>query len=387
MVGSARAAIAADTGRGESVSALPKDYRVVLPPLPAGEAMNRVVVLHCDVAGRPYRIDDFRQPLKDAGVIKEVCGIGAYQMSHVWLINFRTDDAKKKLLENGPLIVKGRPCLVIDPVRHELRVKLHWVAFNVTNEMIRKIFTEYGDVKEVTSDKWRVQDFESSDSTTRIVRLVLREGVTPDRLPHQLRLGPGTALVAVPGRAPMCLRCHRAGHIRRECRVPRCTECHAFGHEQADCTRSYARAVGRGLEGDNSELVMDEEEAEGAAAPATPEPKPTTPEPETGGPNSGKDESKALMAADSGVLAAESSVTVATATKEENAGTTEDGSEEMVLEVQPNKRRHEEGSDATDEPNQRKPEPPWQAGRGKKTQRAATQPGVLSPKKGGTKIT
>lgn len=349
--------------------------------------MNRVVVLHCDVAGRPYRIDDFRQPLKDAGVIKEVCGIGAYQMSHVWLINFRTDDAKKKLLENGPLSVKGRPCLVIDPVRHELRVKLHWVAFNVTNEMIRKIFTEYGDVKEVTSDKWRVQDFESSDSTTRIVRLVLREGVTPDRLPHQLRLGPGTALVAVPGRAPMCLRCHRAGHIRRECRVPRCTECHAFGHEQADCTRSYARAVGRGLEGDNSELVMDEEEAEGAAAPATPEPKPTTPEPETGGPNSGKDESKALMAADSGVLAAESSVTVATATKEENAGTTEDGSEEMVLEVQPNKRRHEEGSDATDEPNQRKPEPPWQAGRGKKTQRAATQPGVLSPKKGGTKIT
>lgn len=166
--------------------------------------MNRVVVLHCDVGGRPYRIDDFRQPLKDTGVIQEVCGIGAYQMSHVWLINFRTDGAKKKLLESGPLSVKGRPCLVVDPVRHELRVKLHWVAFNVTNETIRKIFAEYGDVKEVTSDKWRVQDFESSESTTRIVRLVLHEGVTPDRLPHQLRLGPGTALVAVPGRAPLC---------------------------------------------------------------------------------------------------------------------------------------------------------------------------------------
>lgn len=43
--------------------------RVVLLP-PTGETMNRVVVLHCDVAGRPYRIDDFRQPLKDAEVIK-----------------------------------------------------------------------------------------------------------------------------------------------------------------------------------------------------------------------------------------------------------------------------------------------------------------------------
>lgn len=388
MDGSVRAAITADAGRGEPVSSLPKDYRVVLPPLPTGEAMNRVVVLHCDVGGRPYRIDDFRQPLKDTGVIQEVCGIGAYQMSHVWLINFRTDVAKKKLLESGPLSVKGRPCLVVDPVRHELRVKLHWVAFNVTNETIRKIFAEYGDVKEVTSDKWRVQDFESSESTTRIVRLVLHEGVTPDRLPHQLRLGPGTALVAVPGRSPLCLRCRRAGHIRRECRAPRCSECHAFGHEKADCTRSYARAVGRGLESDNSELVMDEEEAEGAAAPAAPEPRTHHhPEPETDADTTRKDESKPLKA-EGRSAPADDPPRQATAQDGDSAGTTKDESERMDLEVQPSKRRHEDGPETADEPNQRKPEPPWQAGRGKKNQRAATtKPGVASPGKGGTKIT
>ncbi|XP_077564668.1 uncharacterized protein LOC144180156 [Haemaphysalis longicornis] len=268
MVGSEGAAIAADAGRGVPSFAVPKDYRIVLPPLPTGEAMSRAVVLHCDNRDcRPYRIDDFRQPLKDFGVIQEVGGIGAYQMSHVWLVNFRSDDAKKKLLEAGRLDVKGHTCLVIDPNKQELRVKLHWVSFDVSNEAIRRAFAVYGEVKDVASDRWRAADFETADSTTRVLRLVLREVVTPECLPHQVPLGKGKALVVVPGRAPVCLRCRTAGHIRRECRVPKCTECHAFGHEQADCTRTYARAVGRGADADRDELLMDEEEAETAATP------------------------------------------------------------------------------------------------------------------------
>ncbi|KAH8029546.1 hypothetical protein HPB51_001271 [Rhipicephalus microplus] len=81
-----------------------------------------------------------------------------------------------------------------------------------------------------------------------------------------MRLGSGMALVVVPGRAPLCLRCRNTGHIRRDCRVPRCTGCRAFGHEQADCTRSYASAASRATNADHSELLMDEEEAERAAA-------------------------------------------------------------------------------------------------------------------------
>ncbi|XP_077541900.1 uncharacterized protein LOC144153972 [Haemaphysalis longicornis] len=266
MVGSERAASAANAGRGNSFYAVPKDYRIILPQIPSGEEMNRTVVLHCDTKGRPYRIEDFRQPLMDLGVIQEVGGIGAFQMSHVWLVKFRTDDAKKKIVDAGHLDVKRRVCLVVDPNRQEIRVKLHWVSFDVTNDTIRRLFGTYGEVKDVTSERWRVEDCENADSTTRFVRLVLREGVTLDCLPHQLRLGKGTALVVVPGRAPMCLRCNTAGHIRRECRVPKCGECHGFGHEQVECTRSYAGAARRGTDDGHTDLVMDEEEAENAAS-------------------------------------------------------------------------------------------------------------------------
>uniref|UniRef100_A0A6B0V9T9 CCHC-type domain-containing protein n=1 Tax=Ixodes ricinus TaxID=34613 RepID=A0A6B0V9T9_IXORI len=276
MASSRGAAITAASGRGDSSFSDRSDYRVVLPQLPSGEAMKRAVVLHCDIAGRPYRIEDFRQPLKDIGVIREVGTIGADQMSHVWLLNLRTDEAKKKLLEAGQLVIKGKPCLVVDPARHELRLKLHWVSFDVTGDTIRRAFAEYGDVKEVTSEKWRVPDFENAESTTRLVRMVLRDGVTLDRIPHQLRLGGGTVLVVVPGRPPICLRCRTSGHIRRDCRVPRCTECRAFGHERTECSRSYARAAARGTEGaaDTTELLMDEEEAEQAAASAATQAKP-----------------------------------------------------------------------------------------------------------------
>lgn len=229
----------------------------------------------------------------------------------------------------------------------------------------------------------------------------------------------------------MCLRCQRAGHIRRECRVPRCSECHAFGHEQADCTRSYARAVGRGLEGDNSDLVMDEEEAEGAAAPTTPEPPNANLEEANGKATSGKEPSKTVTTQGSIGPAADSSreadagdsegdslekatgkaTTEMDASKtvktQGNIGPAADSSREadaavpegdsvestgaesaiMDFEVRPNKHRHEDGPEAGEEPNQRKPEAPWQAGRGKKNHRAVAKPGGLSPGKGGTKIT
>ncbi|KAM7313519.1 hypothetical protein ISCGN_003381 [Ixodes scapularis] len=147
----------------------------------------------------------------------------------------------------------------------EVRLKLHWVAFAVSNDVTQRVFSEFGEVKKVAHERWRVPGFEGAESTTRIVRLVLREGVNLDRLPHQLRLGGGSVLVVVPGRAPMCLWCRMTGHIRRGCRAPKCTECRAFGHERADCVRSYAQAAGRGAHDETDDHLMDEEEAETAA--------------------------------------------------------------------------------------------------------------------------
>ncbi|KAH8009167.1 hypothetical protein HPB51_011065 [Rhipicephalus microplus] len=135
---------------------------------------------------------------------------------------------------------------------------LHWVAFDVDAETVRRAFREYNEVKEVISDKWRNEEFEGVESTTRFVRLLLNEGVSTDRIPHQMHLESGTALMVVPERAPLCLRCLKTGHICRDCRVPRCAGCRAFGHEQVDRTHSYASAASQATNADHTELLVIE---------------------------------------------------------------------------------------------------------------------------------
>ena len=158
----------------------------------------------------------------------------------------------------------------MDPDRREVRLKLHWLPFDVPNDALKRALEEFGVVREITREKWHIDGFDGVESSTRVARLSLKEGMTLESLPHQLRFTGGPVLVVVPGRAPLCLRCKRSGHIRRDCRVPRCSECRGYGHERQDCVRSYARvAGGRQAEEDTNELVMDEQEAEQAAAPST----------------------------------------------------------------------------------------------------------------------
>ncbi|CAN7981890.1 unnamed protein product, partial [Ixodes pacificus] len=264
-------AAAAVIGRGEtSVISLPKDYRLQLPALPTGDAAKLSVILHADLQGRPYRIEDFREPLNKVGVLPGVAGLGAFQMSHVWLLKLRTPEDKAKLLEAGHLEVKGRFCLVVDPSRRELRIKLHWVTFDVPVDTVRRAFEPFGAVKEIIRERWKIDGFVDVESTTLVVRMELREGVALESLPHQLRICGGKVLVVVPGRAPICLRCHRTGHIRRDCKVPLCAQCRAFGHEAAACVKTYARATGTNTQETPDDLeLMDEFEAEKAASAAT----------------------------------------------------------------------------------------------------------------------
>ncbi|KAK8761142.1 hypothetical protein V5799_027592 [Amblyomma americanum] len=192
MAGSSRAVITADAGRGTSFLDDLKDYRIVLPPLPTREGLKTMVVLHCDTARKPYRIEYFRKAMKEAGVIEQVGGIGAYQMSHVWLVNFRSEEANNKLLDAGHITVNGKTGVGFGPERHEVWLKVHWYAFNVSSETLRRAFAEYGEVKEVASDRWETDGFENADSATRVVRLILREGASLKRLPHQMCIGNGT---------------------------------------------------------------------------------------------------------------------------------------------------------------------------------------------------
>ncbi|KAH7955032.1 hypothetical protein HPB49_024210 [Dermacentor silvarum] len=187
-------------------------------------------------------------------------------MNDIWLIKLRSK-AKDAMVKTGGLQVKGGFCAVIDPIQQDVTVKVHWVDFAVQIESFWQALSNFGDVLEVSNDNWSVVGFEHATSTTRVVRMRLKEGVYLDDLPHLIKFGGGTVLLVAPGRSPLCLRCHRQGHIRRYCQTPCCGVYWVFGHESQDCARSYARVTKTVIPTDDvQENIMDAEEAEKSAA-------------------------------------------------------------------------------------------------------------------------
>ncbi|XP_077519801.1 uncharacterized protein LOC144129517 [Amblyomma americanum] len=259
------AAIAALAGRGNRLVAdADKDYEIVLPTLPTGRVVFNTVSLHGDVRARPYRVEDFRGALANAGALPDVVALGAYQINHVWAVTLSSAEATKKLAALKEQQVKGRRCIIFDPEDQQVKLRMHWMLHGVADEDIKTAFAAFGNVSEVTRESWRVQGMKEKGSTTRTVLLKLKPETKVDDLPHQLRVAGELALVVVPGRPMQCLRAHGTGHVRRDCKVPRCSQCRRYGHTDADCVRTYASATGLGKANDTVEL-MDVAEAEEAA--------------------------------------------------------------------------------------------------------------------------
>ncbi|XP_037567836.1 uncharacterized protein LOC119448682 [Dermacentor silvarum] len=228
-------------GRGAAqASASSNDYRIVLPRLPTGKLVVDSVFLHADLAGRPYRAQDFRDALRNVIDLKEISSIGQFQMSHVWMVTCKSPMAKSNLVTCGDLSVKGRRCIVMDPEPTEVKMKLLWLPERLEDAYIRDSLQAYGKVKSISAESWRVSEMEEMRTLNRDVVLSLADGVGVGDVPHLLPVCGVQSLVLIPGRPPLCLRCNKVGHIRRNCRTPRCEDCRRFSHTAEECVVTYA---------------------------------------------------------------------------------------------------------------------------------------------------
>ncbi|XP_075530106.1 uncharacterized protein LOC142563436 [Dermacentor variabilis] len=260
------AASAAQQGRGtRSFASEDPEYQDLLPQLPTGRIVLNTVFLHADVRARPYRVEHFRDALASLGLLADVIALGAYQMSHVWAVTFKSDEGAKKLSSAKNLKVNEHRCIVVDPANQAVRLKLHWMLHNVSDEDIRTALLPFGKVTDVFREKWRAQGVQDKASSTRAVSLVLKTGMTVEDLPHQLRVAGEQTLVVVPGRAPLCLKCRNTGHVRRDCRVPKCAVCRRYGHQDTECVKTYASVAGPALREDVADLLMDEADVDEAS--------------------------------------------------------------------------------------------------------------------------
>lgn len=113
--------------------------------------------------------------MKELGVLKDVAGMGVFQMGHVWTSDLRRA-SKKTVMKPGKFQVKGGWCVPIDQDQREVCLKLHWVPFDTPNEALKKKLEDFGTERDITNEKWRIDGFEDVKSTTRMARLLLKGG-------------------------------------------------------------------------------------------------------------------------------------------------------------------------------------------------------------------
>ncbi|KAH7955102.1 hypothetical protein HPB49_024496 [Dermacentor silvarum] len=183
-------------------------------PSPATEDMR--IFLHPDPRGRPYEISDFLQTMRNFGLYHEVNAIGPLLYRKVWLMILQSPNVRRALITSGSMQVKGHYCAIIDPAVKEVWFKVHWVPFHISNASLRRALQEYGTVKKVSCHMWSKQEAVAT-STTRHVRMCLKEGLKLKDLPHLWYYKDRLLLIVAPGRRPLCLKCRRLGHFNRHC--------------------------------------------------------------------------------------------------------------------------------------------------------------------------
>ncbi|KAM7307461.1 hypothetical protein ISCGN_011097 [Ixodes scapularis] len=252
------AAAPAAPGKSQAQATSPDEYRILLPRFPPGSLCINSAFLHADMSGRPYRAIDFRDGLKDAIKLREVLSLGQFQMSHVWMVTLVSSEAAEMLKAAKELTVKGKKCMVIDPNPKDVKLKLLWLPSYLEDKRIAGALSPFGTVRSVSREKWRVPGMENMETLNREVCLTFHDMTTSEDIPHLLRVAGIQSLLVMSGRPPLCMRCKKVGHIRRQCRTPKCARCNRFGHESDECYSSYAAVLrGSGTEPDANQEFMD----------------------------------------------------------------------------------------------------------------------------------
>ncbi|KAG0444150.1 hypothetical protein HPB47_014109 [Ixodes persulcatus] len=137
-------------------------------------------------------------------------------------------------------IYQERRCVIVDPNVTEASLRVHWLPTYVNDEEVSAVFRSFGRIKDIRREMWRAPGGEYEiETSTRIVTLSLRDGLTRDEL-----------------------RTRQVDHMGRQCKAPWYRLCREVGHTEDDCAPTYAsRARGRVTTPANIRLV-DYDEAE-----------------------------------------------------------------------------------------------------------------------------
>ncbi|KAH9378891.1 hypothetical protein HPB48_015696 [Haemaphysalis longicornis] len=212
-------------------------YQTLLPPLPTLKMSENSLFLHGDPSAWLFRVEDFAFTLGDITDLQKIKCLCPFQFNPRWMVTFTSEADMEELAARTEITVKGRRCLVINPNRREIAVRLHWVSPKVPDERLIRQFERLGRVQRVIREGWQKSGLTHMTGTTRIFHVIPSTWTSLKAIPHQATLNSFPFLIKVPGRPPLCLRCYHTGHYRKNCPTPWCRAGRAYGNDKTNCTQ------------------------------------------------------------------------------------------------------------------------------------------------------
>ena len=144
------------------------------------------------------------------GLYKESAKDNSYQV-------FLANDAALKYLLDKKVISNGKTRFTVTSMAEQVvKVRVHWLPLYYDNRILKAIFCDYGEIIDIKMCKSSYANVVAMNGT-REVTLRTTE-VYKQKIPHLVTFDSGqSALITMPGRPPLCLKCRCVGHVRKDC--------------------------------------------------------------------------------------------------------------------------------------------------------------------------
>lgn len=178
--------------------------------------LQRTVRLH--VAGpRRNSVTRFEiaKCFKDILQPTEMEAVFRCETPNVWYVTVSRRQFVDTIVDNGMI---EEVYFALHPERcdqRSLTIRVQWLPTWFDDDNIAEQFVLYGKVIRISRETATVGSF-VVETGTRVITMLVREG-DQDKIPYRARVLGKAALIIVPGRPPICLRCQEVGHIRSQC--------------------------------------------------------------------------------------------------------------------------------------------------------------------------
>jgi hypothetical protein len=230
----------------EDIGPVPEEYI-------SKDVMSRTVRTQF-IGKTPFRLDVVRI-LKDFGYKHKTHGLEAlYQKdsNREFYGVFNSSSSAYEFSQLGQVTVDNYSVSFSDVSAERIQLRVHWMPMYVSNEYIRRVFSQLGSVIRVVSETVAVDGIKVYTGV-RTVTMEMDER-NKVNIPHRLNTSDGyRMLITCKGRLPLCLRCNHLGHYRSDCPV---------GREQRRGPSTYAQVA--------AEVVRVDSEEEGSSEKVPP---------------------------------------------------------------------------------------------------------------------